>query len=198
MKRYYKELLNRYISTFPCVCIIGSRQCGKTTFLNELPDTWKIYDLEMEADFRIISSDPDLFFRLNPIRIAIDEAQAFPPLFKALRVAIDADRGKKGRFIVTGSSSPNLIHGISESLAGRVGIIEMAPFSMFEAFALESSPFIDRLAGASSALSELYETLTPSLSISDVHYYWLNGGYPEPWLASTDDVRRDWYNSFIH
>ncbi|MBN1577270.1 MAG: ATP-binding protein [Chitinispirillaceae bacterium] len=197
MKRYYKDLLFRYLRTFPCICIIGSRQCGKTTFLKELPETWKVYDLEKDADFRLIADDPDLFFRLNPAQIAIDEAQIFPALFKSLRVAIDADRGMKGRFVITGSSSPNLVRGISESLAGRVGIIELAPFSMGEAFACTASPLFDWLAVPSPSLNDLCNTLTPSLTIADAHAYWLNGGYPEPWLSRSEMFRRDWYNAFV-
>ncbi len=197
MKRYYKVLLDRYMVTFPCVCIIGPRQCGKTTFIKELPAPWTVYDLEKESDFRIISADPDLFLRLNPANVAIDEAQLYPGLFNALRVAVDADRGKKGRFIITGSSSPGLVRGISESLAGRVGIIEMAPFSLCEAFGCASSPLIDWLTMASSSLKELHDSLKPALTIADVHRYWLEGGYPEPWLAQSADFKRDWYNAFI-
>lgn len=73
----------------------------------------------------------DLFFRLNPENIAIDEAQLLPELFPALRVAIDNDRQATGRFVITGSSSPKLIRAISESLAGRIGVIEMAPLSSY-------------------------------------------------------------------
>jgi uncharacterized protein len=197
MKRYYKALLDRYIATFPCICILGSRQCGKTTFLKELPDVWTRYDLEKESDFRIITNDPDLFFKLNPANVAIDEAQIFPGLFKALRVAIDADRSRKGRFVITGSSSPNLVRGISESLAGRVGIIEMAPFSLCEAFACASSPLTDWLVASPSSLADLHHALAPSLTIADAHDYWLSGGYPEPWLSKSDDFRHDWYNAFI-
>ncbi len=79
-----------------------------------------------------LSQDPDLFFRLNPDKIAIDEAQLQPELFPALRVAVDKDRKRTGRFIITGSSSPKLIRAVSESLAGRIGIIEMATFQLTE------------------------------------------------------------------
>ena len=88
----------------------------------------EIFDLEKESDYQIIARDTDLFLRLNKNHIAIDESQLHPKLFPALRVAIDNDRNKKGRFVLTGSSSPELIKSISESLAGRVGLIELSPF----------------------------------------------------------------------
>jgi uncharacterized protein len=114
------------LELFPCVALFGVRQCGKTTLLEQLDSNWQRFDLE------VISRDPDLFLRLHPHRVAIDEAQLLPSIFPALRVAIDAERAKVGRFIITGSSSPNLVNAIAESLAGRVAIIEMAPFTFGE------------------------------------------------------------------
>ena len=196
MKRNYFDLLNRYLRFFPCVVIIGPRQCGKTTFVKQLGEPWSFYDLEKSADFKLISQDPDLFFRLNPTHIAIDEAQVFPDLFNALRVAIDADRMTKGRFIITGSSSPSIVRGMSESLAGRVGIIELAPFSCAEAYDCQESSFFDWFKSPTS-LAELHGSLKPSISIKDVHEFWLGGGYPEPWLQHTEEFSRDWYDAYI-
>jgi predicted AAA+ superfamily ATPase len=196
MKRNYTDLLNRYLSFFPCVAIVGPRQCGKTTFIKQLASPWSFFDLERASDYQIISKDPDLFFRLNPDNVAIDEAQLCPDVFKALRVAIDDDRAKKGRFIITGSSSPNIVHGISESLAGRVGIIELAPFSCAEAYGCSNSPFFDWFTSA-TPLTELFPLLAPAITITEVHDFWLKGGYPEPWIAQADGFSRDWYNAYI-
>jgi predicted AAA+ superfamily ATPase len=139
MLRKYERLLKEYLAFFPCVALLGSRQCGKTTLLQTLPKDWKVFDLEKQSDFQSLALDPDLFFRLNPEKIAIDEAQLRPELFPALRVAVDSDRQSTGRFVITGSSSPKLVQAISESLAGRIGIIEMAPFS-FSVVRKELSP----------------------------------------------------------
>ena len=81
MIRKYEKLMKEYLDFFPCVALIGSRQCGKTTLLQTLPKEWKVFDLEMQSDFQSLSRDPDLFFRLNPDKIAIDEAQLRPELF---------------------------------------------------------------------------------------------------------------------
>jgi predicted AAA+ superfamily ATPase len=117
---------------FPCVALVGVRQCGKTTLLKTLPADWQLFDLERQADHAVVSRDPDTFFRLHPRRVALDEAQVLPEVFSALRVAIDEQRTEKGRFVITGSSSPALLRSVSESLAGRLGLIEMAPFSWEE------------------------------------------------------------------
>ena len=75
--------------------------------------------MERRADYDLVSRDPDVFFRLNPRQVALDEAQLAPEVFRALRVAIDESRPEKGRFVVTGSSSPELLRSLSESPAGR-------------------------------------------------------------------------------
>src|ERR1051325_4902536 len=120
MRRAAETLLRSYLNTFPCVAVIGVRQCGKTTLVKTLPETWKHYDLERRADHEVVSRDPDTFFRLNPRQTTLDEAQLAPDIFAALRVAIDDRRREKGRYVITGSSSPELMRSISETLAGRI------------------------------------------------------------------------------
>lgn len=104
-----------------------------------------MFDLERGGDFQAVVDDPDLFLSLHTGKVAIDEAQILPALFPALRVAIDADRGTTGRYVVTGSSSPELTRAITESLAGRVGIIELAPLSWSEVKASDGPCVIDLL-----------------------------------------------------
>jgi hypothetical protein len=129
MKRHALPLLHELLGLFPCVALIGVRQCGRTTLLQELLPDWRRFDLEKMADYENIARDPDLFLRLNAERVVIDEGQLLPALFPALRVAIDSQRKKPGRFVISGSSSPELLSAISESLAGRIAVIEMGPFS---------------------------------------------------------------------
>lgn len=75
MKRHYLTLLNDYLNLFPCVAILGVRQCGKTTLLKMLPKQWRIFDLEKSSDYQLVAQDTDLFFRLNQNHIAIDGSQ---------------------------------------------------------------------------------------------------------------------------
>ena len=171
MNRHYEKLLKEDLAFFPCVALIGPRQCGKTTLLQTLPGDWRVYDLEKQSDFQSLSRDPDLFFRLNPDKIAIDEAQLRPELFSALRVAVDGDRQSTGRFVITGSSSPKLVRAISESLAGRIGIIEMAPFSFSEVRKELSPPFFQFLTDRIH-VRDFIDELKPLGDIRDVHEFW--------------------------
>jgi len=196
MRRTYESLLREYLAFFPGVAVFGPRQCGKTTLLECLPEDWKVFDLEKQSDFQILSDDVDLFFRLNPERIAIDEAQLRPELFPALRVAIDSRRQRTGRFVITGSSSPKLIRSVSESLAGRIGIIEMAPFSYAETRQNLTGSFF-RLLSDRASPAEMIAELAPKGSARDVHEYWLRGGYPEPWVKNKSRFHGLWMNQYI-
>lgn len=195
MYRHSLTLLQELLSLFPCVAIIGVRQCGKTTLLGQLPGDWRIHDLEKLADAEVIDRDPDLFFRLNPDRVAIDECQLRPRLFPALRVAIDSDRNRPGRFVITGSSSPDLLSAVSESLAGRIALVELAPFSLAEAHGLPASGFFPCLAGRRPARDFL--DLPVRLEPAPIHDYWLRGGYPEPWLRNQPRFVKLWMQHYL-
>ncbi len=198
MKRVAESLLRSYLQTFPCVAVIGIRQCGKTTLIKTLPDTWKHFDLERRADHDMVSRDPDAFFRLYPRRVALDEIQLVPEVFPALRVAIDEHRSERGRFVVTGSSSPDLLRSVSESLAGRVGVIELAPLSWEE---------VTQTSGQDSALRriqdrkvkpvDLIEGLKARGDVVRAHDFWFRGGFPEPWLDSKADFRKRWTEQYL-
>ena len=198
MERAVSSLLASYLSAFPCVALLGVRQCGKTTLLQTLPKEWKHFDLERRADFEVIARDPDAFFRLNPGRIALDEAQVMPELFPALRVAIDDRRAEKGRFVITGSSSPELVRAVSETLAGRVGIIEMAPLSWEEVTDTTGhDSFFRRLRTPNAKPSDLIDGLRPRGSAQLLREFWFKGGFPEPWLTTTADFRSRWTEQYI-
>ncbi len=197
MKRQYQKLLTERLADFPCVALLGVRQCGKTTLLETLGEEWQRFDLERGSDFDLISRDPDLFLRLQPEHIAIDEAQLLPALFPALRVAIDANRNKSGRFVITGSSSPELVTAISESLAGRVAIIEMAPFSFSETQAYETSSFFAAFEKGFSNMASLIAQLKPRVTPAEVMTYWMRGGYPEPWLKNRSSFTKAWMDNYV-
>lgn len=138
LKRNLEYKINELLHVFPVVLILGARQTGKTTLANTCSPEWKYFDLEKGSDFDFITTDFDFFFREYPQHLIIDEAQESPPqLFKELRGVIDANRQQKNRFILTGSSSQKLLHNISDSLAGRVGIIEIGTLKINEIAELE-------------------------------------------------------------
>ena len=198
MVRADTRLLRRYLRDFPCVVLLGVRQCGKTTLLETLPASWKRFDLERRADHALIARDPDAFFRLNPRHVALDEAQVLPEVFPALRVAIDERRRETGRFVVTGSSSPALARSISESLAGRVAIIEMAPFSWAEVTKTSGrDSFLQRLQQRKASARDLIDGLSARGPLARAHGYWFRGGFPEPWLHAGDAFRHTWTEQYI-
>jgi predicted AAA+ superfamily ATPase len=198
MKRSYEELLGRYLEIFPCVVVVGVRQSGKTTLIRTLPEGWVHYDLERQADQEVVSRDPDAFFRLHPRQVALDEAQLVPGIFPALRVAIDEARDDKGRYVVTGSSSPELLRSVSESLAGRVGVIELAPFSWEEVTATgERESLVGRLADRRISPAELVAGLGPRADVAQAHDFWFRGGFPEPWLNPGEEFRRLWVEQYL-
>lgn len=198
MKRAYECLLRSYLEAFPCVAIIGIRQCGKTTLLQNLAGHWKRFDLERRADHEVVSRDPDAFFRLYPRHVALDEVQITPEVFPALRVTIDEHREEKGRFVVTGSSSPELLRAVSESLAGRVGIIEMAPFSWEEATqTCGRDSLLRRLQDRKARPEDLIEGLVSRGNVANAHDFWFRGGFPEPWLNRREDDRHGWTDQYL-
>lgn len=119
---------------FPAVLILGARQVGKTTLARQVFPKLPYFDLEDPALRQLFTSDPR--FQLDERGghgLILDEAQAVPAVFAALRGAIDADRGRRGRFLLLGSAQPSLVRAVSESLAGRIGILHLEPLTAVEA-----------------------------------------------------------------
>ena len=119
------------LRTFPVVFVQGPRQCGKSTLVRHALPHWTILDLERPADRALLEADLEGFLTANTRHIVFDEAQRHPALFGALRHAVDEQPGR-GRFVLLGSAGSALMRGVSESLAGRVGLLELAPFSAAE------------------------------------------------------------------
>jgi predicted AAA+ superfamily ATPase len=178
-KRYLSHKIETLMGMFPCVAVIGPRQCGKSTLVRAVYPEWKYYDLERPDDYQLITSDPLGFFSRQREKTIIDEAQQFPDLFKVLRGIIDQDRKACGRFLITGSSSPDIVSGLSESLAGRIATIELWPFKMGEFYEKPLPAIYERLIERSTCLADLMDMET-SITINQVYDHWLFGGYPEP------------------
>ena len=195
MQRQYQQLIEEYLGHFPCVMILGARQTGKSTLIEMLADQRELFDLEVQADYVQIATDPDWFLRSQNKPLAIDEAQRLPTLFPALRVAIDRDRNACGKYLLSGSSSPELLQAITESLAGRVGIIEIAPFSYSET-CQSTVPNLLKLFAADCSVASILN-LTPRSTPSAIDDYWFYGGYPEPWLRNNDRFRAVWMEQYL-
>ena len=193
LARNVEEKINRYLKLFPVVVLVGSRQSGKTTLAKMGRENWSYFDLENGSDFDFITHDFDFFFKQHPESIIIDEAQTSPTLFKELRGVVDADRSRKGRFILTGSSSPELHSNISESLAGRVAIVEIGTLKMNERYR-KPLPAIYSILNTETPSKHLeaFSTLPVVLHTNQVLHHFLKGGYPEPVVEDSEVFHEEW------
>ena len=156
-------------SEFPAVLILGPRQCGKTTIAGTVRDG-NYFDLERPSDYEVFSSDPELALARFDAPLILDEAQELPALFSILRSVIDENRTKNGRFYLLGSVNPMLVRQVSESLAGRVGMVELTPF----------------------LYAEIAKRLDGRLDAN-----WLRGGFPEVAMLENDRRRTRWLEQYV-
>ncbi len=162
------------LDEFSAVCILGPRQVGKTTLAVEIAKTISpspIYlDLESPTDLAKVS-DPESYFELHKDRLIIlDEVQRVPELFATLRGVIDQRRregNRTGQFLILGSASLDLLQQSSETLAGRI------------------------------AYEELSGLLATEVNLPERNLLWLRGGFPDSFLARTNEASLRWRQNFI-
>lgn len=166
-----REALLRRIRTAlkhsPAVALLGPRQCGKTTLARMLlsPDSENYFDLEAPTSLRRLDEPQTALAQLRGL-VVIDEVQRRPDLFPILRVLVDRAR-TPARFLLLGSASPALLRQSSESLAGRIDVIQTAGFSSQEV----GPQRVERL--------------------------WLRGGFPRSFLAASESRSFAWRRQFI-
>jgi hypothetical protein len=133
LTRKIAPAFEEYLKIFPATGIIGPRQVGKTTLVKEFASQKELFYLDLEdSSDREKLVDATFYFDQFPERnFILDEIQFMPQLFNELRGIIDSNR-RPGRFVVIGSASPDIIRVSSESLAGRIGYLELTPFSLAE------------------------------------------------------------------
>lgn len=163
----YTELINTALGRSRAVALLGPRQCGKTTLAREFVDMGSPNYFDLEDTSSLISlAEPKL--ALAPLKglVVIDEIQRRPEIFPILRVLLDRTP-LPAKFLILGSASPDLRRQSSESLAGRLELVEMNGFNLSEIGA--------KKAGA----------------------LWARGGFPLSFLAKNDADSVAWRNSFI-
>ena len=164
----------RSFRAHPAVALIGPRQCGKTTLAElfgkdyaamdrEVSVSW--FDLERAADRRRLQTPEQALSRLDGL-VVIDEIQRQPDLFETLRVLLDR-REAPAQFLLLGSASPALARGASESLAGRVGLVDLFGFD----------------------LAEISSAMWRAL--------WRRGGFPRSYLAPDEETSFLWRDTFV-
>lgn len=124
--------LRRAVRTRPVVVLTGARQTGKTSTLRRLFPDLGFVSLDLPGEAEQAEREPDVFLRRHPAPVVIDEVQHAPALFRHLKARVDADRGRHGRFLLTGSQKFTLMRGVSESLAGRADVVELEGLSLRE------------------------------------------------------------------
>ena len=126
--RHIEKIIEKSFSAFPAVLITGPRQVGKSTLL--LNRFKNIPNITLDNPLQLLSlrQDPVEFFKLHGSPLILDEVQRAPECFSVLKYLIDSDR-HAGMYILTGSQKYALMKGVSESLAGRIGIIDMLGLS---------------------------------------------------------------------
>ena len=127
ISEYIKSCMNDYFS----VAVFGPRQCGKTTLVRSLFPDYSYANLEDMNTRALAKNDPDEFFTRFPEPVIIDEIQRVPELLSTVQVRIDNNR-KKGQYIITGSQQLSLKTSVTQSLAGRIAIVQMQPLSLEE------------------------------------------------------------------
>ncbi len=183
------------LANFPCVAVLGARQVGKTTLLRELRPEAPTFDLERRTHFDRIAADPEFFLKQWDGPIVIDEAQELPALFPALRVAIDERRSTHGAYLLSGSSSPALLSGLTESLAGRVGLFELNGLTISEFWHRPRSLLTELI---SSRRPKDFALLERRYTTNELLETLLVGGYPEPVLKRNDPkFWHLWYENYL-
>lgn len=162
------EILKKLVKDNPVVCILGPRQCGKTTLSRQFVRLWKgkvtIFDLEDPRDLQRLQ-EPLLTLEGLEGLVVIDEIQRCPELFPVLRVLVD--RSKKTKYLILGSASKDLIRQSSESLAGRISYLEIGGFYL------------------------------KHIGTKNLERLWIRGGFPRSYLAPTETTSFRWRQDFI-
>ena len=177
---------------FPVMLLTGARQVGKTTFLQHLKENDRSYvTLDDPLILALAKEDPALFFQRFAPPVLIDEIQYAPELLPYIKMQVDQNH-KPGMFWLTGSQQFHLMKGVSESLAGRVGVVELLGLSRWEHDGRGdfSTPFLP-----TSEEIRRREKLAVGLSLKELYNIMWRGSFPD--IALSGDKDRDlFYSSY--
>ncbi|HZS46167.1 MAG TPA: ATP-binding protein [Blastocatellia bacterium] len=180
------------LSDSPVVLLNGARQTGKSTLVKELiakDHPARYLTLDDAAVLTAAQSDPAGFLEGLDGNIVIDEVQRAPELFLAIKADVDRQR-RTGRFLLTGSADILLLPRLAESLAGRMEILTLWPFSQGEIEGVREG-FID------ASFGEKLPVFSSSLSRDEIFTRILTGGYPELLERKNEERRRAWFGSYV-
>src|SRR3546814_457278 len=180
ISRNIQSQLLEALGQVPVVALLGPRQVGKTTLAlqiteEKLDKPTAYLDLELDTDLSKLSDPEGYLRRFENQLLIIDEVQLKPDLFRVLRGLVDIRRRageKAGQFLLLGSAARDLLQHSSESLAGRIRCLELGPLTALEIYKTDPLGF-------------------------NPEKLWFRGGFPDSYLAQTDDESWQWRQDFI-
>lgn len=189
--RLIAPVVREALLDMPVVCVVGPRQSGKTTLVQELAPSRAFFSLDDVRHYNSAVSDLEGFMEFLPDPVTLDEVQRIPELLSAIKLSVDRDR-RPGRFLLTGSANPLLIPQVSESLAGRMEIVQLQPLTEAEKERRAGRFLCDFMDGA----------LTPRIrprgepSGLALATRMVAGGYPEA-LVREPRAARKWHRQYL-
>jgi predicted AAA+ superfamily ATPase len=194
IKRHAEKTIERLSSSYPAVLITGARQTGKTTLLKKITDSQNIQYLTFDdpIEEQSAKNDPKSFLEFHPYPFMFDEIQYIPDLFRYLKIQIDQNR-QNGMYFLTGSQQFKLMETASESLSGRIGIVQLYPLSAREIRGEENSesfiPTKDFILARNSLLKQR------DFSVKKTWLSIYTGGYPE--VVKGNVLPKDFYANYL-
>ncbi len=196
-QRTLQQTIRTVSESFPVLMLTGPRQVGKTTLLEMCSEGQRAYVTLDDLDARSLAQrDPALFLQTWPPPVTIDEIQYAPQLFSAIKIIVDREK-RNGLFWLTGSQKFHLMRGITESLAGRVAIVDLLGLSQAELTgrAVASRPFMPTAQWLVHARISAQEA-APSQGLKEIYQQIWLGSYPRL-IAQGARARDLFYRSYV-
>ncbi len=200
IKRHiFSDIINS-LQNFPVVLITGARQVGKSTLAQELTKTdWnaRYITLDNRITLDAALNDPDGFIRGMPVPAIIDEVQRAPDLMRAIKVKVDKNR-EPGQYLLTGSANLMTLAKVSETLAGRVALHELQPFTWCEIKGKAIPSVLSDLFSEKDSTTLLKKWKKHSFPDrkEEIKKHIITGGYPTPSMMNSAKARRRWFDSY--
>ena len=188
--RYIEPALKTALADTPVVCLLGSRQTGKTTLVQQLKPNRAYISFDDHDLLTTAKDDPAGFVQGLPVPVILDEVQRVPELLLPIKVAVDRQR-IPGQFLLTGSANLLLLPKVQESLAGRMEVIHLHPLSEMEKQGSRRSLLESLLAGTIKTSIAAEQIVAAGISEAICQ-----GGYPEP-NRRTPARAAQWYKQYL-